>query len=309
LKNKPIIGLGIALIALVLAPLGLKNYGIYLLTLWCVYVMAAMGLNLTVGYAGQMSIGHAAFLGIGAYTAAILMKLGVSFWFVLPAAALLCFAVGLALGFPALRVQHHYLAFATLGFNVLVYLFLRNEEWLTGGTFGISGILRPSLFGLSLDGSAAYFYFTYGSTILLALVIYWLVRSPWGRAFAALRDNPIRAESLGVNIMAYTLLAFAIGAACAGIAGAYFAWLVQFIEPAPFHLTASLMMLLMVIVGGSGRFFGPMIGAALVVLLPEWLRFMQDWYLVIFGLAVVALMIWLPGGLLSIPDRLRLRKT
>ena len=295
----------VALIALAFAPLGLKNYGIYLLTLWCVYVMAGMGLNLTVGYAGQMSIGHAAFLGIGAYTAAILMKLGVSFWLVLPAAALACFAVGLVLGFPALRVQHHYLAFATLGFNVLMFLFFRNEEWLTGGTFGISGIPRPSLLGFSLDGSGAYFYFTYASTAVLALALAWLIRSPWGRAFAALRDNPIRAESLGVNVVAYTLFAFAIGAAFAGIAGAYFAALVQFIEPAPFGLGASLMMLLMVIVGGAGRFFGPLVGAAIVILLPEWLRFLKDWYLVIFGLAVVALMIWLPGGLLSIPQRLR----
>jgi branched-chain amino acid transport system permease protein len=300
---KRLAALVVLLIALALAPLGLKNYGVYLLTLWCVYVMAGMGLNLTVGYAGQMSIGHAAFLGIGAYTAAILMKLGLPFWLVLPMAAVLCFAVGLALGFPALRVQHHYLAFATLGFNVLVYLFIRNEEWLTGGTFGISGIQRPTFLGLSLDGSGAYFWFTYGSAIVLALILWWIIRSPWGRAFAALRDNPIRAESLGVNIMAYTLLAFAIGAAFAGVAGAYFAALVQFIEPAPFHLTASLMMLLMVIVGGSGKFFGPMLGAAIVILLPEWLRFMKDWYLVIFGLAVVALMIWLPGGLLSIPDR------
>jgi branched-chain amino acid transport system permease protein len=302
---KHILLLAALLLALALAPLALKNYGTYLLTLWCVYVMAGMGLNLTVGYAGQMSIGHAAFFGIGAYTAAILMKMGFAFWLVLPLAALNCFIVGLALGFPALRVQHHYLAFATLGFNVLVFLTFRNEEWLTGGTFGLSGLQRPKLFGVSLDGSAAYFYFTYASTIVLALVLWWIIRSPWGRAFAALRDNPIRAESLGVNIMAYTLLAFAIGAAFAGIAGAYFAALVQFIEPGPFHLTTSLMMLLMVIVGGSGRFFGPMLGAAIVILLPEWLRFMQDWYLVMFGLAVVALMIWLPGGLLSIPERLR----
>jgi branched-chain amino acid transport system permease protein len=302
---KHILLLAALLLALALAPLALKNYGTYLLTLWCVYVMAGMGLNLTVGYAGQMSIGHAAFFGIGAYTAAILMKMGFAFWLVLPLGALNCFIVGLALGFPALRVQHHYLAFATLGFNVLVFLTFRNEEWLTGGTFGLSGLQRPKLFGVSLDGSAAYFYFTYASTIVLALVLWWIIRSPWGRAFAALRDNPIRAESLGVNIMAYTLLAFAIGAAFAGIAGAYFAALVQFIEPGPFHLTTSLMMLLMVIVGGSGRFFGPMLGAAIVILLPEWLRFMQDWYLVMFGLAVVALMIWLPGGLLSIPERLR----
>jgi len=296
------------LLVIALAPLVLKNYGIYLLTLWCVYVMAGMGLNLTVGYAGQMSIGHAAFLGIGAYTAAILLKMGVPFWFVLPIAALNCFLVGLALGFPALRVQHHYLAFATLGFNVLVYLFIRNEEWLTGGTFGITGIQRPKLFSLSLDPALGFYYFVLVSTILLALVLWWIVRSPWGRAFAALRDNPIRAESLGVNIMAYTLLAFAIGAAFAGIAGAYFAALVQFIEPGPFAVTTSLMMLLMVIVGGSGKFFGPMLGAAIVILLPEWLRFMKDWYLVAFGFAVVALMMWLPGGLLSLPDRIA-RKT
>jgi branched-chain amino acid transport system permease protein len=308
MKLKHFVALLIGLAALAAVPLGLKNYGIYLITLWCVYVMAGLGLNLTVGYAGQMSIGHAAFLGIGAYTAAILMKAGLSFWFVLPIAALLCFAVGLALGFPALRVQHHYLAFATLGFNILVYLFIRNEEWLTGGTFGISGIPRPGFLGFSLDGAAAFFYFTYASTILLAMVLLWIIRSPWGRAFAALRDNPIRAESLGVNIMAYTLLAFAIGAAFAAVAGAYFAALVQFIEPAPFHLTASLMLLLMVIVGGSGRFFGPMLGAAMVILLPEWLRFMKDWYLVMFGLAIVALMIWLPGGLLSIPERVRWRR-
>jgi len=302
------LGILVLVLALAAAPLGLKNYGVYLLTLWCVYVMAGMGLNLTVGYAGQMSIGHAAFLGIGAYTAAILIKAGASFWLVTPLAALNCFVVGLVIGFPALRVQHHYLAFATLGFNMLVYLFFRNEEWLTGGTFGISGIQRPAFFGFSLDAPLPFFYFTLLSTILLAAVLWWIIRSPWGRAFAALRDNPIRAESLGVNIMAYTLLAFAIGAAFAGIAGAYFAALVQFIEPGPFHLVTSLMMLLMVIVGGSGRFFGPMLGAAIVILLPEWLRVLKDWYLVMFGLAVVAMMIWLPGGLLSIPERLRFSK-
>ena len=302
------LGILVLVLALAAAPLGLKNYGVYLLTLWCVYVMAGMGLNLTVGYAGQMSIGHAAFLGIGAYTAAILIKAGASFWLVTPLAALNCFVVGLVIGFPALRVLHHYLAFATLGFNMLVYLFFRNEEWLTGGTFGISGIQRPAFFGFSLDAPLRFFYFTLLSTILLAAVLWWIIRSPWGRAFAALRDNPIRAESLGVNIMAYTLLAFAIGAAFAGIAGAYFAALVQFIEPGPFHLVTSLMMLLMVIVGGSGRFFGPMLGAAIVILLPEWLRVLKDWYLVMFGLAVVAMMIWLPGGLLSIPERLRFSK-
>jgi branched-chain amino acid transport system permease protein len=294
-----------SLAVLAVIPFGLKNYGIYLLTLWCVYVMAAVGLNLTVGYAGQISIGHAAFFGIGAYTGALLMIAGVPFGIALIAAAAICFALGLVVGFPALRVQHHYLAFATLGFNVLVFLAIRNEEWLTGGTYGISGVPRPSLLGLSLNGGIAYYYFTLASVIILVLAMAWLLRSPWGRAFAALRDNPIRAESTGINITAYTLLAFAIGASCAGIAGVYFASLVEFIEPAPFHLTTSLMMLLMVIVGGSGRFFGPMLGAAIVILLPEWLRFMKDWYLAFFGFSIVALMIWLPGGLFSLADRFK----
>jgi len=303
MSRKHVLALVVVLVGVALLPNFLKSYGVYLMTLFCVYLMATLGLNLTVGYAGQMSLGQAAFFGIGAYHAAILLKLGWPFFAVLPLAALDCFVVGLALGFPALRVQHHYLAFATLGFNILVYLVMRNEQNLTGGTFGISGIPRPSLLGFSLDGNLAFFYFTFVSVLLLGVVLWWLLRSPWGRAFAALRDNPIRAESLGINITAYTLLAFAIGAACAGIGGVYFAALVQFIEPAPFHVAASLTMLLAVIVGGSGRFFGPVLGTVVVVLLPEWLRFMQSWYLAVFGFAVVALMIWLPGGLLSIPER------
>jgi len=301
------------LVALAIAALYMKRSDVYLLTLCSVYLMATFGLNLTVGYAGQMSLGQAAFFGIGAYIAALALKAGWPFLVVLPVAAVACFCVGLALGFPALRVQHHYLAFATLGFNVLVFLIMRNEEKITGGTFGISGIPRPTILGVSTNGHVAFFYFTLASLVVLALVLWWLLRSPWGRAFAALRDNPIRAESLGVNITAYTLLAFAIGAACAGIGGVYYASHVEFIEPGPFHFSTSLMMLLAVIVGGSGRFFGPVLGTIIIILLPEVLRssnlealkFMQKWYLVFFGVAVVALMVWLPGGILSIADRFR----
>jgi branched-chain amino acid transport system permease protein len=307
MNNAQKIGLLVLLALYAILPQFLKNYGIYLMTLLCVYLMAAFGLNLIVGYAGQMSIGQAAFYGIGAYTAAILLKLDLPFFVVLPIAAVACFMIGLALGFPALRVQHHYLAFATLGFNVLVFLVMRNEEQLTGGTFGIADIPRPSVFGYSLDGALPFFYFTLASVIGLGALLWWLLRSPWGRAFAALRDNPIRAESTGVNITAYTLLAFAIGAACAGVGGVYLATLVNFIEPGQFHLSVSLMMLLAVIVGGSGRFFGPVLGSVVVVLLPEWLRFLQDWYLAIFGFAVIVLMVFLPGGLLSLADRFKAR--
>jgi branched-chain amino acid transport system permease protein len=314
-RTRPMLGIGLLVLgvaALAVLAAFAKRSEVYLLTLYLVYLMATMGLNLTVGYAGQMSLGQAAFLGIGAYIAALALKAGVPFLLVVPIAAIACFALGLALGFPALRVQHHYLAFATLGFNVLVYLVMRNEEKITGGTFGISGIPRPSIF-VDLSGHLAYFYFTLGALLLVGFALWWLLRSPWGRAFAALRDNPIRAESLGVNITAYTLLAFAIGAACAGIAGVFYASLVEFIEPGPFHFSTSLMMLLAVIVGGSGKFFGPVVGTIIIVLLPEllrgsalpWLKFMQTWYLAVFGIAVVVLMIWLPGGLLSIPDKFR----
>ncbi len=295
-------------VLMLVAPPYLKNYGIYLLSYWLVFIIATMGLNLTVGYAGQKSLGHAAFFGIGAYTVAIMMKAGLSFWLGLPASALICFAVGVILGFPALRVQTIYLAFATLGFNTAVWLVMRNEEWLTGGTYGINGIARPSLFGFSLESNLAYYYFVFAVAVIMGLAQLGLLKSPWGKAFTALRDNPIRAESLGVDTRAYTLLSFAIGAVYAGVAGALFASLVQFLEPAPFTVNSSIMMYLMVVVGGPGYFWGPVVGAAVGVLLPEWLRFAQAWYLFVFGTAVVLLMIWLPDGLLSIPDRLKAKR-
>ena len=308
MKGSHLIAGAVILAVLIAVPPFLKNYGIYLFSYWLVFVIATMGLNLTIGYAGQKSLGHAAFFGIGAYTVAILMKAGFSFWFGLPVAMLGCFAIGLALGFPALRVQTIYLAFATLGFNTAVWLVMRNEEWLTGGTFGINNIGRPGLFGVDLGSALPYYYFVLSMTVLLGALLWKLLASPWGKAFTALRDNPIRAESLGVNIQAYTLLSFAIGAVYAGIAGALFASLVDFIEPAPFTVGVSIMMYLMVVVGGAGYFFGPLLGSAVGVLLPEWLRFAQGWYLFVFGTAVVMLMLWLPDGLLSIPDRLKARR-
>src|SRR6185436_18883114 len=159
------------------------------------------------------------------YVAAVALKAGVPFLVVIPIAAVACFVIGLALGFPALRVQHHYLAFATLGFNVLIYLAIRNENWLTGGSQGIgqvvgfAGVPRPTLFGVSFRSNLNFYYLCLGTMCLATALVWLLLRSPWGRAFAALRDNPVRAESLGVDIRAYTLLAFAIGAALGGLGG------------------------------------------------------------------------------------------
>src|SRR5205085_6133828 len=139
------------------------------------------------------------------------------------------------------------------------------------GTFGINGIARPGFLGFPLEKNLAYYYFVLAIALVFGGLLWKLLASPWGKAFTALRDNPIRAESLGVDTRAYTLLAFAIGAVYAGVAGALFAPLVEFIEPAPFSVSTSIMMYLMVVVGGAGYFFGPLLGAAVGVLLPEWL--------------------------------------
>ena len=137
----------------------------------------------------------------------------------------------------ALRVKAHYLAFVTLAFSTLIWLILRNEQWLTGGVFGLSNIPRPSFFGLKLDGALAFHRFVVIVTLILAIALWWMIRSPWGRAFTALRENPIRAASLGIDTRMYTLLAFAIGSAYAGFAGALYAPLVEFIDPSPFSLS------------------------------------------------------------------------
>jgi branched-chain amino acid transport system permease protein len=293
--------LGVA--ALVAAPLGQGNYIIYVLSSWLIFSIAAMGLNLTLGYAGQVSLAQAAFMGIGAYTTAIMTMAGIHWIIAAPSAMLLCFVVGLILGYPALRVQHHFLAFVTLAFNTLVFLVLRNEEWLTGGSLGLAGIMRPEFFGISTMSNLAFYYFTLIVFLIAAFAFWWMVHSPWGRAFKALRENPVRADSLGVNIRLITLLAFAIGSALGGLAGALAAPLVQFIDPPAFSLVHSLRLLLMVVVGGAGFYFGPILGAALVIVLPEFLRVTDEYYLMIYATAVLVLMIFCPTGIIGLFQR------
>jgi branched-chain amino acid transport system permease protein len=289
--------------AAIIAPLGLKPFGIYLLSMWAVLTIAAIGLNLTLGYAGQVSLAQGAFVGIGAYTVAILTQAGCPFALAFVAAGALCFAIGWALGYPALRVQHHYLAFVTLAFTTLVFLVLRNEEWLTGGTYGINGIMRPSFFGFSTGRPLSFYYFSLGVLVVLALATWWMLRSPWGRAFVGLRENPTRAASLGIDTRRYTLMAFAIGSSLGGLSGALYAPLVQFVEPASFALAMSFNLLLMVIVGGSGYFFGPFVGALIAVLLPEWMRVTQGYYLIVYAALVMVLMAFCPSGILGLVER------
>ena len=299
------VALALVVAALIAAPFSLKPHGIYLLSMWAVMSIAAIGLNLTLGYAGQISLAQAAFVGIGAYCTAILTTMhGWPFPATFALGAVLCFVVGWLLGYPALRVQHHYLAFVTLAFTTLVFLVLRNEEWLTKGIYGIVGIPRPTLLGWSTKEPRDFYYLCLIVLGLVSWLIWHLVRSPWGRAFMALRENPVRASSLGVDTRRYTLMAFAIGSALGGVAGSLYAPLVEFIDPTPFALGLSLNLLLMVIVGGSGYFVGPFVGAIVSVLLPEWLRVAEGLYLIIYAVAVMVLMAVCPSGLLGLAERL-----
>jgi len=294
-----------ALALLAAVPLGQGTYIVYVLCSWLVFSIAAMGLNLTLGYAGQISLAQASFMAIGAYITAVMTLDGWHWIVAMPLGVLACFVVGLVLGYPALRVQGPFLAFVTLAFNTLVFLVLRNEEWATGGNYGLSGMPRPDFGPFSTMKQLDFYYFTLVVTLLAALVLWGIVRSPWGRAFRGLRENPIRAESLGVDTRRLTLLAFAIGSAYAGLAGSLVVPLVQFIEPGSFGFVHSLRILLMVVVGGAGYFFGPFVGSAVVILLPEVLRFTEGYYLILYASLVIVMMAVAPSGLIGVGARVR----
>jgi len=295
---------GVGALVLIAVPFGLSDYGLYVLSLWALTTIAAIGLNLTLGYAGQVSLGQGAFVGVGAYVAALLTTRG---W-PLPAAYVLafaaCFALGWGFGYPTLRVRRPYFPFITLAFGTFVFLVFRNEEWLTGGIYGINRVPRPSVLGLSAASPLGFCYFCLLNLAVIAAAVWWLRRSPWGRAFAALRANPLRAEAVGIDTRFYTLIAIALGAGLGGITGVLYAALLQYVDPTPFSLTMSVTLLLMVVVGGSGRLLGPFLGAGVAVVLPEGLRFAQNYYLFGYAIAAIVLMAFCPTGLIGLGDRL-----
>jgi branched-chain amino acid transport system permease protein len=292
---------------------GLRGSEIDVLTLWLLTAIAAMGVNLIVGYAGQETLAQAAFLGIGAYTTALMTKAGIPFVAAFFASGSISFVVGLLLGFPALRVQKHYLAFVTLAFTVFAWLVFRNEEWLTGGVSpGMQNVPRPDLFFAKTKPAINFFWLALAVTLALAAVMAWLLRSPWGRAFMALRENAIRAESLGVDVRGYKLLAFAIGSTYGGFAGSLYAAFVGAFDPGPFALGPSLLFLLMVVVGGAGTQIGPFVGAAVAVLLQNRLEILQSnypalshlSYLLVYALIVCLLMAFCPTGIVGLWKRI-----
>jgi branched-chain amino acid transport system permease protein len=287
----------LALACLFLAPAWVKPGGVHALSLWAVMTIAAIGLNLTVGYAGQISLAQGAFVGIGAYATAVM---GANAWPLASAFAvsgLLCFAIAVPLGYLALRVHRHGLAVATLAFGVLANLVFANEQWLTG-------IQHPGMFGSSSSNGGGYLRFCLAVLVMVSAFAWWLVRSPWGRAFQALRENPVRAGSLGVDARRYAVAAFAVGAALGGMAGALYAPLMQRIDPSQFTPGLSVQLLLIVILGGGGYFFGPFVGALFALLLAEWLHLASGASLMIHAAAVMAMLAFWPAGLLGIAARL-----
>jgi branched-chain amino acid transport system permease protein len=287
---------------LALVPLTFEQYKLYVASLTLVYLVMAIGLNLTLGYAGQISLAHGAFMAFGSYAVAILGQRGAPFELGVGLGAALGFAWGLLVGFPALKVKHHFLAMVTLGFNIIVFLVLRNWEWLTGGSFGISGIARPAWGAISFQSDRAYYLYMLAWAAIVVASAYWILTSRWGRAFRAIRENEMRAEALGVSLRNYKLMAFAIGAAYAGVGGALFAPLLGYIDPGAYTLDRSIQFLMMVVMGGLGRFEGPFIGAILVTVLPEVLRASEGLYLVIYALAVMLMMLFMPRGLVGVWD-------
>jgi branched-chain amino acid transport system permease protein len=306
-------------VALPLLPFAERNL-IDRSTLILIYVLLATGLNIVVGLAGLLDLGYVAFYAVGAYAYALLTQdLGLTFWTAMPIAGLFASAFGLLLGFPVLRLRGDYLAIVTLGFGQIVHTVLVNWTELTGGPNGISGIVRPSFFGLSFaavppEGEtsfADYFglefspdhriYFLYYVVLAIALLaglfVWRLKRLPLGRALEALREDETAAVALGLNPTTIKLSAFALGAFIAGIAGSLFATRQGFVSPESFTFIETAIILAIVVLGGMGSQAGIVLAAILLVGLPEWFRELEEYRMVAFGAAMVLIMLWRPRGL------------
>jgi branched-chain amino acid transport system permease protein len=274
-------------------------YGLHLAILAGIYIILTISLNLIIGYAGQVSLGHAAFYGIGAYASAL-----VSLNWHLPflAAALAAMAVaglcGLALGLPTLRLKEDYLAIVTLGFGVIVDLVFLNLD-LTGGPDGLPGIPPPSFFGLSFREPWHYLILVSVAVLLVLGATYRLVDSYHGRALRAIRDHEITAQVMGINTPAYKVLIFTLAAALAGLAGSLYAHYITFINPESFGLHTSILILAMVVLGGMGSIAGSVLGAVILTILPELLRQVHAYQDLVYGALLVGLLILRPEGILG----------
>ena len=266
------------------------------------YAMLGMGLNVLIGYTGQVSLGHAGFYGIGAYTCALAMtKLGWSFWPSLLAAGGLAALVGLLLGLPTLRLSGTYLSIVTLGFCEIVQMILKQWESVTNGNYGIRNIPKPIFFGMKLDmKNGGLFYLALAMCVLTGLACLAIKNSKAGRAFLAIKDDELAATMMGIRTSRYKILAFVISAFITGLGGGIYCVVANgFIEPGGFVFNTSILILSVVIVGGLGTIRGMVFGSALLWLFPQVFRFLNEWRFVIYGVLLVLMMQFRPQGALG----------
>ncbi|MGA3038984.1 MAG: branched-chain amino acid ABC transporter permease [Vulcanimicrobiaceae bacterium] len=298
----------VALLALACACIPFVLHSQYMLQVTdtaLIYAIVVIGLGILLGFAGQMSLAQAAFFGIGAYSSAIASTtLGLSPWISIPFGVLVSVAIGAGVGYPALRLSGHYLALATIGFGIIVQLVFINARGLTNGPDGINSIPPPHLGTLALDTYQTYFYVAYGA-LLLSIYIAWRVKhSRIGRAFEAIRENEIAAQAMGINVTHYKVLAFVLASGFGGLAGGVIAHMTRFISPDSYSFDQSVIFLVMLVIGGSATITGAVTGAILLTFLPEFLRPLKDSYIMVYGAAVVVMVIFMPEGIVGLVRRL-----
>ena len=290
-----------------------SSYWLNLVNLAISFSVACLGLNIVLGYAGQLSLAQAAFWGVGAYTTSLLtVKLGMSVWAGMVAAFFVAALFGVLLGIPTLKLSGHYLAMTTIGFGIILQLILVNAIWLTGGADGIPEIPSPRIAGIQLQEPNTFFY---AAAVLLVLLTWASIRlknSRVGRAFMAIRENEMAAETAGVDSTYFKIMAFALSAGYGGLGGWLFAHSgSHYISPDTFSFDQSVMLLAMAVLGGNGSAVGAIVGATLLTLVPEVLRFLKDYYMMVYAAGIVAVMIFMPGGIaglvrtLAVSQRLR----
>ncbi|HUH66990.1 MAG TPA: branched-chain amino acid ABC transporter permease [Syntrophales bacterium] len=295
----------IAVVALAAAvfPFVSSTYQTNIMTTALMYVVLGLGLNIVVGQAGLLNLGYVAFYAAGAYTYALLYyHFGVGFWLALPLGALAATILGILLALPVLRLQGDYLAIVTLGFGEITRIVLENWNEFSFGPSGISGIPRPGLFGmeLSMQDAQVYLYFLMiGLCIVTMFVVNRLQDSRIGRALLALREDEIACQAMGIDKTKVKMTAFALGSTWAGLVGVFFAAKTTFVNPASFTFLESAMILSIVVLGGTGSIIGIVIGALVLILLPEYLRAFSDYRMILFGIIMVIMMVFRPQGIVA----------
>lgn len=273
-------------------------YYFQILTFIGINTLLALGLNLLMGYAGQISLGHAAFYGIGAYTTAILTATwGFSPGLALPCALGLAALVAFLVGLPTLKLSGYYLGMGTLGFGMIVHILLREWTDVTGGASGFIGIPPLEIGPLSFADGRSYFFLVWATVLLCFILAHRLIRSRVGRALRSIHDSEHAARAVGVDTQRLKLQVFVFSAVLAALGGFYYAHLVNFISPGSFNFLVSVRMVTMVVIGGMASVWGALLGASLLTLLPEWLHAFSDFEMVVYGLILMLVMILMPQGL------------